>query len=163
MKTQTSKAGLGLAITMGLALAVPVAHAQLAPPVDAIDNVNLIGLAVGSVPDYSGSSHNKTAVGPIVRYQFTGTDRYFLWLGPTMYLNLINDKAWRAGPMLNYRAKRDDGVDDEVVKRMTPIDDKIEGGVFLQYNLKLSQEKMHQIVFAGDIAAATTGRSGTCA
>lgn len=148
------------ALGLTAALAAPVANAQvLEPPVDALE-INMVGVMVGSAPDYSGSSNNQTVGAPVVRYQFEGTKRYFLWLGPTMYLNLINDQAWRAGPMLNYRAKRDDDVDDQVVKQMTKIDAEVEGGVFLQYNMKLSNQPLHQLVFAGDVAGSGNGTIG---
>lgn len=159
MTTPKFKTSLGFASIVAMAMAIPVANAQLAPPVDAIE-LNLIGLGVGSVPDYSGSSHNTTAAAPILRYQFENSQRYFLWLGPTMQLNLINDAAWRAGPMLNYRGKRDSDVDDAVVKQMRPIDSEVEGGAFVQYNLKLSQRKMHEIRFSGDVAGSGNGTVG---
>lgn len=136
------------------------ANAQLAePPIPDI-NVNLIGLAVASVPDYSGSSDNTGAVGPIFRYQFKDSERFFLWLGPTMTLNLLNDKAWRAGPMLNYRAERGDDVDDPVVKRMDEIDAEVEAGAFVQYRMRLSSQPLHQVLFTGDLAASSEGTVG---
>lgn len=136
------------------------ANAQsLEPPIPEM-NVNLIGLAVGSVPDYSGSDDNTGAVGPILRYQFKDSERFFLWLGPTATLNLLNDKAWRAGPMLNYRPERGDDVEDEVVKQMEKIDAQVEGGIFLQYRLKLSDQPLHQVLFTGDVAGSGKGTVG---
>lgn len=157
----TSKRTLCPAITLALtALTAPVANAQLIePPVDAYE-VNLVGLAAGVAPDYSGSSHNTGAVAPIFRYQFKDSKRYFTWLGPTGYLNLIDSATWRAGPMLNYRGKRDHDVDDSIVKQMDEIDSTVEGGVFLQYNLSLSSVKMHQLVFSGDVAGSGKGTVG---
>ena len=150
------KAGLGLALIMGLTLAIPAANAQLEASADAL-NVNLVGILVGSAPDYMGSSDNTGVAGPIVRYQFEGSQRYFQWIGPKMTLNLIDDAAWKAGPMLNFRGARDSDVENSVVSRMNKIDSTIEAGVFLQYNLKLSEEKMHQLVFAGDVAGSDNG------
>jgi outer membrane scaffolding protein for murein synthesis (MipA/OmpV family) len=159
MKKTNFKTGLGFAWILAGTLAAPVAHAQLGSPVDALD-ANLVGLGVVSVPDYSGSSNQTTAAAPIVRYQFKDSERYFLWLGPTMQVNLINMTTWRAGPMINYRPKRGSDVEDEVVKQMDQIDSVVEGGAFLQYNLKLSSQKMHQIVFATDIAGSSNGTVG---
>jgi outer membrane protein len=159
MKKTNFKTSLGFAWILAGALAAPVAHAQLVPPVDAID-VNLVGIGVGSVPDYSGSSNQTTAAAPILRYQFKDSERYFLWLGPTMQLNLLNMTTWRAGPMINYRPKRGSDVEDSVVKQMNQIDSVVEGGAFVQYNLKLSSTKMHQLVFSGDIAGSSNGTVG---
>ena len=149
-----------LALLMGLVLAIPAANAQLEASGDAL-NVNLVGILVGSVPDYMGSSDNKGIAGPIIRYQFEGSQRYFQWIGPKMQLNLIDDAALRVGPLLNFRGKRDSSdVKNDVVGRMNTIDAKIEAGAFVQYNLKLSEEKMHQLVFSGDVAGSDNGKVG---
>ena len=154
------KAGLGLALIMGLTLATPAANAQLEASADAL-NVNLVGILVGTAPDYMGSADYKAVAGPIIRYQFEGSQRYFQWLGPKMTLNLIDDSAWRAGPMLNFRGKRDSSdVNNDVVGQMQTIDATVEAGVFLQYNLKLSEQKMHQLVFSGDVAGSDNGTVG---
>jgi outer membrane scaffolding protein for murein synthesis (MipA/OmpV family) len=113
MKNVNFKAGLGL--IMGLALSVPVAHAQLLPPVD-VEEVNLVGIAAGVAPDYMGSGHTKGAGAPLFRYQFSGTQRYVAWVGPT--------------------------------------------GYFLQYRYKLSEQKMHQILFTIDVAGSGNGTVG---
>lgn len=148
------------AIGLVAAFAATAAHAQFfEPPMEDL-GVNLVGLAVGMAPDYSGSDDYMAAAGPVVRYRFEGSERFFLWLGPTMNLNLINDTAWRAGPMLNYRAERGDDVDDDVVSEMEEIDAEIEGGVFLQYRLKLSSVPLHQITFSGDVAGSGNGTVG---
>jgi len=146
-------------IAGGIALAGQSAHAQLVPPVESVE-VNLAGLAVGGVPDYMGSSHNKGAAGPMLRYQFEGSKRYFLWLGPQMQLNLIDDEEWRAGPYLNFRSGRGTDVDDAVVKQMVGINNTVEGGAFVQYNMKLSSAKFHQLVFSGDLAGGSNGTVG---
>ena len=160
MKTAHMKTGLGLSLIMVLALAIPVANAQIVPPVDSLDGVNVIGLGVGAAPDYMGSSHNKVGAAPIFRYQFSGTERYFLLLGPQATLNVLNDENWRFGPMVNYRFGRGSDVDDAVVQRMVGINGTAEVGAFLTYRMKLSQEKMHQINFSGDIAGGSNGGVG---
>lgn len=145
------------ALTVLAALSAPAVYAQQFAPVDEVEGINLIGLGVASVPDYSGSSHNKAVPAPIVRYQLAGTERYFLWLGPTMTFNVLNDQNWRVGPLLNYRAKRNDDVEDDVVKRMDQIDSTVEGGLFAKYNVKLSDRKFHQVSFEGDVAGGDHG------
>jgi outer membrane protein len=157
MKNVNFKAGLGL--IMGLALSVPVAHAQLLPPVD-VEEVNLVGIAAGVAPDYMGSGHTKGAGAPLFRYQFSGTQRYVAWVGPTGYFNVLNDENWRFGPMANFRPGRGSDVEDDVVKRMVGINNAWEGGVFLQYRYKLSEQKMHQILFTIDVAGSGNGTVG---
>ena len=134
MKSISTKASLGL--IAGLALAVPVANAQVLPA--DIPDLNLIGIAVGVGPDYMGSGNTQGAAAPLLRYQFAGTQRYVAWVGPTGYFNVLNDENWRFGPMANFRPGRGSDVDDPVVSRMVGINNAWEGGVFLQYRYKLS-------------------------
>src|SRR5258706_1792045 len=150
------KAAMGVAF----ALAIPVANAQIVP-VDAIENVNISGIAAGVAPDYMGSGNRKGVAGPIFRYQLPGSERYFLLLGPQATFNVLDDPNWRFGPMVQFRAGRGSDVDDTVVQRMVGINNTWEGGVFLTYRLKLSEEKMHQINFTGDVAGSGNGTVGT--
>ncbi len=144
--------------SIGLAalLLAPVAYADIAVPVDGL-NVNLVGLAVGAVPDYYGSSHEQGDVGPYGRYQFEGSERYILLLGPQFSANLLNDPNWRLGPMIRYRSARDKDVNDKVVRQMDKVDSAVEGGVFLQYKLPLSSTPLHQVTFGGDVEAGSNG------
>jgi outer membrane protein len=93
---------------------------------------NLIGLAVGSVPDYLGSDDNTVGVAPMARYQFKGSNRFVVLMANEVDLNLLNSESWRAGPVLNYSFGRED-VDDSVVERMKDLDDVLEYGAFVQY------------------------------
>lgn len=145
--------GIGLAAF----LIAPASHAELALPVETID-ANVLGIALGAGPDYYGSDDMEGAIGPYGRYQFEGSERYVLLLGPQLSVNLLNDSNWRAGPILRYRFARDSDVDDKVVKRMDEVDSAIEAGVFLEYKLPLSQTPFHQVVFGGDVEG---GKNGT--
>lgn len=93
---------------------------------------NLIGLAVGSVPDYLGSDDNTVGVAPMARYQFKDSNRFVVLMANEVDLNLLDSESWRAGPVLNYSFGRED-VDDEVVERMADLDDVLEYGAFVQY------------------------------
>lgn len=150
---------LGLVCAIAGALAAPHAHAQLVPPVDAIE-ANLVSLGIGSAPDYSGSSNNATGLAPAARYQFHNSQRFIMLLGPTLTLNLVDSATWRAGPLLNYRFQRDDEVEDAVVRQMKKIDAEVEAGVFVQYNLPLSATPFHRLNFSGDIAGSSNGTVG---
>lgn len=155
MKYGTMKIGMALCAGM-LSM---TAQAQFVPPVE-FGDVNVIGLGVGSAPDYMGSANNTGGAAPIARYQFKGTERYVLLMGPQLQVNLLDDANWRFGPMVNYRFGRDNDVEDKVVKRMTEVDGAVEGGVFVNYNYKLSSAKMHKLVFGADVAGGSNGTVG---
>lgn len=128
------------------------------------DNINLIGLGILSVPDFYGSDKTQGAAAPIFRYSIKGGNRYVQLLGSELTLNLVDRKDWRAGPILRVRARRDDDVDDAIVKQMRPIASAPELGAFVAYNLYLDNNKLHKVVFSGDIVGNTnsvyTGASG---
>jgi outer membrane scaffolding protein for murein synthesis (MipA/OmpV family) len=158
--SSSMKRGAAL-LAIAAALAVPVARAQIAAPVEVDDGVNSCSLGVASVPDYMGSSHNRLAVGPAVRYAIPDSERYFMLLGPQAMFNILDDANWRFGPLVNYRGARDDTVEDAVVQQMQKIDGKFEIGVFAAYRLKLSAERMHQINFGTDLAGDEEGVIGS--
>jgi len=145
----------------GLALAASVAHAQIVPPMDAVEDVNVVGLGVGAAPDYMGSRDRLGAVAPVFRYQLKDSQRYFLLLGPQAQFNILEDQDWRFGPQVTYRFGRGGDVDNATVKQMAGINGAAEAGVFVTYRVKLSSTKMHQINFGGDIAAGSNGTVGS--
>lgn len=156
MKTTPIMTRLGFALMMGLALAIPVAKAQIASPIESPKEVSILGLGMGVAPDYMGSASSKRGAVPVFRYQFyDGT--YVLLLGPRASFNLTDDENWRFGPMVNYRFGRGGSVEDPVVKRMVGINGTAETGVFLQYSTKLGQKKTSQIDLSGDIAGGNNG------
>jgi outer membrane protein len=116
-----------------------------------------LGLAVAAVPDYWGSDDSKGVIAPIARYQFSGTERYLSWMGPTIKANLLDDRSWNVGPLLKFRAKRDNDVEDDVVKRMDEVDAVVEAGGFVDYMLPLSNEKGHALVFGADVEGSKNG------
>lgn len=142
--------------TLALLLS-PAVHAQIAVPIEALE-VNLVGFAAASVPEYWGASRNSGALGPYGRYQFEGSQRYIELLGPQVKVNLLNDKNWRIGPIVKYRFARDSDVDDKIVRRMDKVDGALEGGMFIQYRLPLSETPLHQITVGADVEG---GRNGT--
>jgi len=147
------------ALAFSAALAASAAHAQLMPPVET-EEVNLVGIAGGVAPDFMGSGHEKGAGAPLFRYQFSGSQRYVAWVGPTGYFNILDDENWRFGPMANFRPGRGSSVNDLIVSQMQGINNAWEGGVFLQYRYKLSEQKMHQLVFTVDVAGGSNGTVG---
>ena len=92
-----------------------------------------IGLGVGYVPDYEGSSDYKAA--PFLQLRFSGSNgMYFSLLGNTARLNLIPSKSFHFGPMVRYRMERSD-VDNERVDAMKDIDAAVEVGGFVSLNV----------------------------
>ena len=160
MKTTNKKTGLGYALALGLALAVPVANAQIMSASESPEDVNIIGLGMGGVPDYMGSKASKRGVVPIARYQFYGTQSYFMLLGSQASYTWANDEHWRFGPLVNFRSGRGSSVDDAVVKRMVGINGTAETGVFLAYSTKLGKDQDQQIKVSGDVAGSRNGTVG---
>ena len=81
-------------------------------------------------------------------------------LGPQAKFNILDDQNWRFGPQVTYRFGRGSDVDNATVKQMVGINGSAEAGVFLTYKMKLSNEKMHQINFSGDVDGSSNGTVG---
>ena len=93
----------------------------------------LVGLGVGAAPDYEGSEDMQAV--PMLMFNHNyDSGRYVKLLGPNLRVNLIADKAFSLGPILNYRGKRSD-VDNDQVDRMDKVDAAIEAGVFAGYKV----------------------------
>ena len=149
-----------IALAAAMTLSVSFANAQVAAVGEGIDNVNVIGLGAGMVPDYMGSNHNKAMPAVAARYQFEGTQRAITLLGNQVMFNVLDDDTWRFGPQATYRGGRGSDVDNATVKQMVGINGAWEGGVFGQYRMKLSNERMHQIVFTADVNGGSNGSIG---
>lgn len=87
-----------------------------------------VGLGVGMAPDYEGSD-DTTAVPMFMFSHMYDSGRYVKLMGPNMKVNLLANKHYSLGPVLNYRAARDD-VDNSRVDDMDDIDGALEAGVF---------------------------------
>jgi MipA family protein len=91
-----------------------------------------VGAGVGMVPDYEGSE-DYTGVPLLFARAGWSSGQYMQFLANTLKANLIAGDTWSAGPLLRYRGKRDDDVDNNKVKRMREIDEAIELGGFVGY------------------------------
>jgi outer membrane scaffolding protein for murein synthesis (MipA/OmpV family) len=136
-------------------LASSCATAQELIPLQLPQELNLVGLGVFSVPDYYGSSKNDAAAAPILRYQFEGTKMYAQLIGPEATVNLVDRNDIKAGPLIRIRARRDDDVDDEVVKRMTPVATATEIGAFIAYHMPVDERPLHKVIFYADMVGNT--------
>lgn len=144
--------GKTLILATAMLLMTPLAQAQDASAFETPDDtINVIGLAVAAVPDFYGSDKHKGRAAPLFRYHLYDSQRFVQLLGPELSLNLVDSKVWRAGPLIRARERRDDDVDDAIVKRMRPIATATEVGAFGQYYIFLDpNNKMHKIQFAVD-------------
>lgn len=138
-----------------LVLASSCAQAQDLIPLQLPEQTNLVGLGVFGVPDYYGSSKNEAVAAPVLRYSWDGTG-YVQLLGTELLLNVSPVPEWRAGPLLRVRGRRDDDVDDEVVRLMRPVASATELGVFAAYHMPLDPSRpLHKVVFSADIVGNT--------
>jgi outer membrane scaffolding protein for murein synthesis (MipA/OmpV family) len=150
--------GAGLAATAAMMFGQG-AFAQEIIPLQISEDTNLIGLGVFGVPDYYGSDKNEGAVAPLLHYNFDawGNPMYIQVIGPEIRLNVVPTKEWRAGPLIRWRNRRDDDVDNDIVKRMQPIASATELGAFVAYHMPLDANPLHKVVFTGDVTWNTNG------
>jgi MipA family protein len=125
-----------LAFAVALAMSNALAYSEIAEEVGQQGH-GLVGLGVGSVPDYEGSDDNKGMIAPFGRYNWS-SGRY-ISLGGTanaeraarLKLNVLTkDTPWELGPVLQYRMERDD-VKNNKVDHMKHVDAATEAGAFL--------------------------------
>lgn len=117
-----------------------------------MENVStVLGMAVGSLPDYRGSDDYTFGFAPIFRYTFAGQERYVQLLANELTLNILDDEMFRFGPLLNYHFGRTDDVDDELVKHMAEIDDTIEVGAFADVVWTFSQDRRHRFILGAKL------------
>ena len=103
----------------------------VASPVWALDG--MAGLGVGMAPDYEGSE-DSTGV-PMFMFQHNyDSGRFVKLMGPNLKVNLLANKQFSLGPVLNYRSKRDN-VDNDRVDDMKKVDAALEAGVFAGVNI----------------------------
>jgi len=101
----------------------------------AIDNVpNIVGVAVGMLPDYTGSTHYIFGAAPFVKYTFEG-NMYVRLLATDLQVNLIDNPVMRFGPAFSYYFKRGDNVENSQVASMKEIDGGFNAGAFVGIEL----------------------------
>jgi len=92
-----------------------------------------VGAGVALVPDYEGSDEMTGA--PALLFSAQWEQGYFIkFAGNSMRGNVLPNKNWNFGPVLQFRATRDDDVDNKQVARMREIDSTVEAGVFFGFN-----------------------------
>ena len=148
------------AVTAALALS-----AALVSPAMAYESIpaaeggkGFVGLGVISKPDYEGSDDNETTAAPFGMYNWA-SGRY-VDLGGTggsenagrLSLNLIttdSSETWTFGPLIQFRLKRDDDVENQQVEKMKEVDAATELGVFVGFE---TGPWSGELSFAGDVS-----------
>jgi outer membrane protein len=116
-----------LLLTLLLMLAIAV------QPALALEKFEL-GLGAGAAPDYEGSEDYEAVPIPYVRANWA-SGQYVNLLGNKLKGNLLPDKMWSVGPMLQYIGKRDN-VDNGRVDDMQSVDASIMLGAFGGVNIE---------------------------
>ena len=149
--TRSKLWGAGLAAAGALAFSHAVFAQEI--PLQFSGETNLVGLGVFAVPDFYGSDKHEGAAAPLLHYNFDawGNPMYVQVIGPEIRLNVSPIREFRVGPLIRWRQRRDDDVDNEVVKRMQPIASATEMGAFAAYHLPLDNNPLHKVVFTGDV------------
>jgi len=92
-----------------------------------------VGLGVAAIPDYEGSKDYTAAPIPFVSFvEKSGMSAELL--GNVLRVNVVPSNTWRFGPLVRYRAERDD-VENERVDVMKKVDDAIEVGGFAGFDI----------------------------
>jgi outer membrane protein len=133
-----------VAAVFALSLATTAIAAMDSP--FAIDNVpNVVGVAVGAVPDYLGSDEYTVAAAPMFRYTFKGSERYIQLNVTELSFNVLNHPNFFLAPVLNYRPGRED-VEDDLVDEMDEIDDTVDVGITAGYVWKDKANPRHRFI-----------------
>jgi outer membrane protein len=145
-----------LALTVAVAGFAAILPCRPAAAADFIDldfeNVpTVLGLAVGTVPDYVGSDDYTFGVAPFFRYTFNGQERYIQLVANELTANILDDDMIRFGPLVNYRFGRDNDVEDPLVSRMKEIDDTVELGAFADIVWANASEKRQRLIVGAKV------------
>jgi outer membrane protein len=110
-----------------------------------------IGLGPGIAPEYEGSSDYHAVPIPFVSVRFSN-DMSIQWIANQARANLIPNRTWMAGPMLQYIPKRDN-VDNNKVDKLDSVDAALMAGLFGGFRIdrfSFSLEAMQDIASGND-------------
>ena len=121
-----------------------------------------VGLGIGYIPDYEGSEDYEGAPALFGKYNWASGRTIELGAPPgpgsaaRLSSNLVSESmssTWQAGPLLQYRMKRDD-MDNNKVDRMEEVDAATEAGAFVGFKMdRFSAE----LSFAADVSSEHDG------
>jgi outer membrane protein len=155
-KLKLSSSSLAAAAALLVSASAAAQEGDVIPIPQPTQEANQVGIAVFGVRDYYGSSTLSATAGPILRYNWSDT-QYVQILGRDLAANVLPMKQWRAGPLIRFRDRRDDDVDDNVIARMRPVPAATELGGFVAYHMPLDNNPLHKVVFSADVVGNTTG------
>lgn len=93
---------------------------------------NLLGIGVGTTPDFHGSSDSLLGAVPGARISLDN-HRYAEWYGPYAALKINTEKNFEYGPAILFKLGRED-VDNDYVNQLDSIDHGAEIGGFIGYS-----------------------------
>lgn len=111
---------------------------------------DFVALGYGAVPDYIGSDDYVTGVAPAFNLAL-GSNRFLNLTGNYLTYNVSADSNWLFGPAALYRFGRDSDIDDPVVSLMQEIEDTVEIGAFLRYEIVDESNLRDRWSFGGHI------------
>ena len=158
-----------------IAASVLLGSAVMATPAMAYDEMSgvaksggkgFIGLGGAYKPDYEGSDDYEGKVAPFGMYNWA-SGRY-ISLGGTagsesagrLKLNIMSksySEIFEFGPLLQYRLKRDDDVDNKKVSKMKEVDAATEAGAFFGFK---AGPWSAELAFATDVSSEHDGSLG---
>ena len=110
-----------------------------------------VGLGPGIAPDYEGSSDYKAVPIPFVSVKFSN-DMSIQWIANLARADIIPDRTWMGGPIVQYIQKRDN-VDNNKVDKLDSVDASLMAGGFFGIRFdqfSLSLEAMQDIADGND-------------
>nr|WP_321466095.1 MipA/OmpV family protein [uncultured Desulfobulbus sp.] len=146
---QKKKRRLGLVVALAMMPGILTCSSASASGMLELDIENVpavIGLGVGTMPDYRGSDEYDFGFAPFFRYTLKGQERYVQLLANELTVNVLDDEMFRVGPLVNYHFGRDEDVDDALVSRMQEIDDTVEVGAFADIVWTLSEDRRNRFI-----------------
>ncbi|OEU75589.1 MAG: hypothetical protein BA869_10765 [Desulfuromonadales bacterium C00003107] len=91
-----------------------------------------LGLGVAAVPDYEGSDDYEAVPIPYVSVTWE-SGRFIRLSGNRLGANILAGGTWQFGPVLQFRSKRDDDVDNSAVSKLRKVDNAVEAGAFVGF------------------------------
>ncbi|MEW6586222.1 MAG: MipA/OmpV family protein, partial [Nitrospirota bacterium] len=133
-----------------LVFALAMANTALAQDTPfAIENVpNVVGVAVGMLPDYEGSNDYRAGGAPFFKLTYPKSEWYLILIATELSANILNHPFLRLGPAVNYRFGRNDSFDaeDDVIERMTTVKNTVEAGAFAGVEFRASENPRNRFI-----------------
>ena len=119
----------------GQVLAQDISHSDGSSTAEAEKNQwhGLFGAGLAMLPEYDGADDYEFV--PFIIVDATRGPFYIEFRGLEALANIVPDTRFNAGPLVNIEPGRDEDMENEAVARMRPLDDAIEVGGFVRYNV----------------------------